>query len=250
MKPATYKQSFYQPAQHRILQLFPTPFLRGHIGFPPDQIIRDIDRLIDMVADKDNKDKLSNYTSYFDNDIREMTHKLSWFNDFANIMKDTYIEFIRTQFNTEVRHLSRKDIHLFAWINRYDAEHDHQVHNHVDSHISGTYYVNNSDRPIKFWNPNMAAQYAHNGTEDMIKFDDLPNMGFTGCQGFQSEMMFEPSAGDFLLWPSYLMHSVPPTGNSEQEELRYSVSFNLKHRQELNDNETGDALYYCDVFGE
>ena len=70
MKPATYKQSFYQPAQHRILQLFPTPFLRGHIGFPPDQIIRDIDRLIDMVADKDNKDKLCNYTSYFDNDIR------------------------------------------------------------------------------------------------------------------------------------------------------------------------------------
>jgi hypothetical protein len=46
------------------------------------------------------------------------------------------------------------------------------------------------------------------------------------------------------------MHSVPPTGNSEQEELRYSVSFNLKHRQELNDNETGDALYYSDVFGE
>jgi|TARA_B110000240_G_scaffold195656_1_gene245798 uncharacterized protein (TIGR02466 family) len=247
MKPSQIKPTQYSPAQHRVMNLFPTPFLRGQLGFPENLLKKDIDKLISSVSKRDGKDKLSDYTSYFDQDIRDATHKLPWFTDFANIMKDTYIEFIRTQFNKDVSHLNRSDIHFFAWINRYESEHQHDIHNHVDSYISGTYYVNDTDRPIKFWNPNMAAQYAHNGREDVVQFDDLPNMQFTGCEGFQSDMMFQPSAGDFLLWPSYVMHSVPPS-TSASSSTRYSISFNLKHTEPMNDTEHGDAFSYGNVF--
>lgn len=249
MKPSHTNKSQYQPANYRVIPMFATPFLRGQLDLPSKKIISDIDNLIDDVKNRDNKEKLNDYTSYFDQDIRESTHTLPWFNTFSNVMKDTYIEFIRTQYHRNINHLSRDDIHLFAWINRYESEHQHDIHNHVDSYVSGTYYVNDSDRPIKFWNPNMAAAYANNGKEDLIKFDELPNMSFTGTTGFQSDMMFEPSAGDFLLWPSYMMHSVPPFAGQESNP-RYSISFNLKHREPITDNVTGDQLKYSDVFGE
>lgn len=73
-------------------------------------------------------------------------------------------------------------------------------------------------------------------------------MEFTGCTGFQSDMMFYPTAGDFLLWPSYLMHAVPPSMESESKELRYSLSFNLKLREQFNSNTTGDNMSYRHLF--
>jgi uncharacterized protein (TIGR02466 family) len=248
MKPAKQDQQKFQPAQHRVIPMFSTPFLRGKLRFPSSMVMRDINNLVDKVEYKDNKNKLCNYTSYFDNDIREETHKLVWFRDFSNIMKDTYIEFLKTQFNRDVRQYCRDDIHLFAWVNRYDSEHQHEIHNHVDSHVSGTYYVNDTDRPIKFWNPNMAAVYGHNGIEDLRVEDDKPDMTFTGCTGFQSDMQFYPRAGDFLLWPSYLMHAVPPSLESQSKDLRYSISFNLKLREQFNSNHTGDNMSYSHVF--
>jgi len=248
MKPNRTQPSQYSPAHHRVMNLFSTPFLRGHLPLNPKRIISDIDALVDQVAEKGGKDKLSDYTSYFDQEIREATHRLGWFDEFADIMKDTYIEFIRTQFHREVGHLSRHDIHLFAWINRYDSENQHDIHNHVDSYVSGTYYVNSSDRPIKFWNPNMAAQYAHNGREDKMEIDGHPNMDFTGCTGFQSEMYFHPTEGDFLLWPSYMMHSVPAADTNDSSDRRYSISFNLKHNDPIMDNKTGNQYNYGEIF--
>ena len=248
MKPAKQDQQKFQRARHRVIPMFATPFLRGQLDYSPGLVKRDIDKLIDHVAGKSNKDKLSNYTSYFDEDIRTQTHILPWFKDFSNTIKDTYIEFVRTQFDRDVRQYCRDDIHLFAWVNRYDAEHQHEIHNHVDSHMSGTWYINSSDRPIKFWNPNMAACHVHNGVEDLRTFNDKPHMEFTGCTGFQSDMMFYPTAGDFLLWPSYLMHAVPPSMESESKELRYSLSFNLKLREQFNSNTTGDNMSYRHLF--
>ena len=228
--------------------LFSTPFLRGQMPLNALTIMKDIDSLVDTVSLKENKDRLSDYTSYLDEDVRQQTHKLSWWSDFSNTMKDTYIEFIRTQFHKDLSHLSRHDIHLLAWVNRYCSDNMHDIHNHVDSYISGTYYVNSSKRPIKFWNPNMAAQYAHNGNEDLLFQDDKPNMAFTGCTGFQSDMHFEPTAGDFLMWPSYMMHSVPQADEKDDPETRYSISFNLKHNTPLNDTEHGDRFHYGDIF--
>ena len=102
------------------------------------------------------------YTTYFDHDAREETHKQSWYNTFANQMKDTYVEFCRTQYNLNFEDVTRQDIHFFAWVNVYNEPHSHEVHNHVKSRLSGTYYVSTDDasEPIKFWNPNMPALHS------------------------------------------------------------------------------------------
>jgi len=94
----------------------------------------------------------------------------------------------------------------------------------------------------------MAAVYGHNGVEDLRHDNDKPDMSFTGCTGFHSDMQFYPRAGDFLLWPSYLMHAVPPSMESQSKNPRYSLSFNLKLREQFNSNHTGDNMSYSHVF--
>ena len=44
----------------------------------------------------------------------------TWFTDFANQMKDPYVEFVRSQYHVNFSNVSRHDIHLFAWVNVYN----------------------------------------------------------------------------------------------------------------------------------
>ena len=77
-------------------------------------------------------------------------------------MKDSYVDFIKSQFNFETP-MSRHDIHLFAWVSVYNKLHSHEVHNHVKSRISGTYYplADDDSMPLKFFNPNMSSVFSH-----------------------------------------------------------------------------------------
>ena len=85
-------------------------------------------------------------------------------------MKDTYVEFVRSQYHVNFSNVSRHDIHLFAWVNVYNEPHQHEVHHHVKSRLSGTYYVdvNKTTEPIKFWNPNL-----HQFTRNLVMIDNV-----------------------------------------------------------------------------
>ena len=90
----------------------------------------------DIVSKIDKGHTETEYTTYFDQDAREETHNQEWcLTSFANQMKDSYIDFIKSQFNFETP-FSRHDIHLFAWVSVYNKPHSHEVHNHVKSRIS------------------------------------------------------------------------------------------------------------------
>jgi uncharacterized protein (TIGR02466 family) len=251
MKPAKHDQQKFQPARHRVIPMFSTPFLRGELDFPSSMVMRDIDRIVDKVKDMDDKNKLCNYTSYFDNDVREETHKLGWFRDFSNIIKDTYIEFVKTQFNRDIRQYCRDDIHLFAWVNVYNEPHSHSTHNHVNSLMSGTYYIktNENAQQIKFTSPNICVNANHQAVDRPLQRENYPDFEFDGVEGCDSYARYQPREQEFLLWPSYIQHEVPAVDPSYQQEgdlgyERISLSFNLKHRLPIDNNQTGDNLSY------
>ena len=231
----------YAPCRGNYHNMFPTTIFHGQVNLNHKEVAN---HCKDIVSQLDKGDRLTEYTTYFDHDAREQTHKQSWYNTFANQMKDTYVEFCRTQYNINFEDVTRQDIHFFAWVNVYNEPHSHEVHNHVKSRLSGTYYVSTDDasEPIKFWNPNMSALHSQSGNDEEIRPENS-QFEFTGLQ--QTDFKFYANSGDFLLWPSYLMHSVPQGRSRENESYeRISISFNLQHAEDLGAYEHGTHFNY------
>ena len=233
----------YQPAEAEVLQLFSIPFLRGQLNLDTDEIAQSCR---DLLSEVEQGDVGQEYTTYFNEDARIKMHDTEWFKDFSNKIKDSYITFIANMFQTPVAHLSRNDIHLFAWVNRYTGPHQHSSHNHVNSHISGTYYVKTekSDQPIKFYSPNLMSNANHLAVDRGMQKEGFPNMVFEGVAGVDSSIQVHPIDDEFLFWPSYILHSVEPTHSFIEDYERISISFNLKYRDRIDKNLTGNDMSY------
>jgi len=233
-------QSEFVPAEGEVFDAFPTPMFRGYLDLDHARISQDVRDMVSKVKERSNDDVNRNYTTYFDDDIRTSMHTLDWYTTFSNILKDTYIQFNHCEFGRRVNHLTRQDIHLFAWVNRYEGEHSHDTHNHINSTMSGTYYplVNEGSSPIKFYNPNSLQGFAHVESKEPYHHEE------TGVTTNGSvDMFIQPRLGEFLMWPSYMMHQVSKSGDSKNYE-RISISFNLSHNEPLQETNSGDRLSY------
>lgn len=237
----------FEPARADILPVFSIPFLRGILDIDTELVAESVRELVAIIKERNTGNVSRDYTTYFDEDIRTAMHEFEWYKEFSDRIKDTYISFIAGTFEEPVDHLNRNDIHLFSWISRYEGHHQHEIHNHVHSHISGTWYIKTSPStmPIRFYSPNIMSNFSHNAPDHPQSREDMPNIEFTGVAGVDSEMFVHPMDGEFLMWPSYIMHSVPP--NYEETDDKYeriSLSFNLKHRDIIDNNETGQDMSY------
>lgn len=241
------REPVFEPARADILPVFSIPFLRGVLDIDTDEIVESVREFMAIISERNAGNTSRDYTTYFDEDIRTAMHELGWYKEFSDRIKDTYIAFIAGTFEEPVNHLSRSDIHLFSWVSRYEGHHQHEVHNHVNSHISGTWYIKTSPStmPIRFYSPNYMSNFSHDATEHLLTRDDIPNIDFTGVAGCDSEMLVHPMDGEFLMWPSYVLHSVPPNYEAVDDKYeRISLSFNLKHRGVIDNNETGQDMSY------
>ena len=52
------------------------------------------------------------------------------------------------------------------------------------------------------------------------------------------------------MWPSQLQHGVPFTDNQSKDYERIAISFNFKHRLELDNNNTGTNMSYGNHFND
>jgi uncharacterized protein (TIGR02466 family) len=242
-------QNRYAPARLEVLNVFPTPFARGILDIDLDQVVEDCRNLVAEVHERCPDNNGQNYTTYFDQDLREIMHEYEWFKEFSDRIKDTYIDFISRTFESRIEHLSRSDIHLFSWVNRYEGHHHHEIHNHVDSFISGTWYIKAAKTsPIKFLSPNLMATFSHKTEDRMIKREGFPNIEFNGVNGVDQEFCLFPLDGEFLMWPSYMQHTVPANYEPVDDKYeRISLSFNLKHKEIITDNETGHDMSYGEL---
>ena len=251
MRPPKIEQpSDFKPlGQQQIWDLFPTPFLRGTFAYDHGSIADSCETLLDECREIDPNIKKS-YTNYFFHENRIKMKSLPWYTDFANIVKDTYVQFVKDQFGREISHLNRKDIHLFAWVSRYEEGIVHHAHNHVKTTMSGTYYprVQGADQPIKFYSPSPNV-FSHSSPSTTIP-SPMPNSSITGSHGSHMEISIQPTEGEVMMWPSYLFHSIDEQNNVEEDYSRIAISFNLHHNEPLDDIDYGDNFSYEVLFNE
>ena len=240
-------KNMYQPQRGRYHALFPTPFFQGVVNQPHNQIAEYCRYQVSQAKMIEPENNETNYTTYFHQDLRREMEQEEWFRVFANQMKDSYIDFITTQFDFDIKHIRRHDIHFFAWVSVYNKPHQHELHNHVKSRISGTYYPFAQDevQPIKFVNPNITTTFNHGAADTAMSTPEDEQIMWVGSKGAQSEIHFTPKTGDFLLWPSYIMHGVPRVSQEYSDDYeRIAISFNLNHKEDLGAYETGDDMDY------
>ena len=103
-----------------------------------------------------------------------------------------------------------------SWINRYrPGEYIHQ-HNHPNSLVSATWYWQLPETAEILFHRH-ALNSAHTWT---MKFDRHGD----SASGFAAQITsIRVEEGDLLIWPSYLVHSVPAWNH---DEPRYSLSLN------------------------
>ena len=109
------------------------------------------------------------------------------------------------------------------WGNDLKKGESHAPHTHSNNILSGVYYLK-SGSPIQFFDPRPSASY--------FKPRNTPNWDNSSMVEFKSQI------NTALIFPSWLMHWVPPTS-----EDRISISWNILVRGEYGEPNTLQNAY-------
>ena len=103
-----------------------------------------------------------------------------------------------------------------SWLNRYHKGHSTHQHHHSNSIISGVYYLEDCDKsaPIQFHRAPGYVNLWPNTINLPIKTHNALNIDI---------ITVIPKAGELIMWPSHLAHSVPP---NQSDTPRHTIAFN------------------------
>jgi hypothetical protein len=187
-----------------VFGIFPTPMLRarGALGQP---LVAQLVEHFTARATRDNNSSanLSHTEMLGPSDSPLLVEA-------AELIAPKLVEFGVQLFGERLRWLLKE-----MWVNVLDAGGRQAMHNHANSFISGIVYLTSthpSSQTVFMKSPG--------GTEFMFRND---HQGTTpGEYSADKWLSPAPEPGDMLLFPSYLMHAVPPN----QGERRITLSFN------------------------
>jgi hypothetical protein len=188
----------------QVFGIFPTPFMRapGTLGQP---LVAQLVEHFTARATRDNNSS-SNLAH------TEMLHPgdSPLLVEAAALIAPKLVDFGVHLFGERLRWAPKE-----MWVNVLDAGGRQAMHNHANSFISGVVYLtptHPSSQTVFMKSPG--------GTEFMFKND---HEGMTPGE-FSADKWISPApeAGDMVLFPSYLMHAVPPN----QGARRITLSFN------------------------
>ena len=103
-----------------------------------------------------------------------------------------------------------------AWLNVAGEGAQQYAHNHANSYVSGTYYVEFQPihhAPLVFNNPRQNG-YSH---QPYLKQKERKDTEYS-----VQEWFIKPSEGDLILWPSWMSHGF----STNHEKNRISIAFN------------------------
>ena len=103
-----------------------------------------------------------------------------------------------------------------SWVNRYSKGNSTHQHHHSNSIVSGVYYLEDCDTtaPIQFHRAPGYVNLWPNTVNLPIKTHNALNIDV---------ITVIPKAGELIMWPSHLAHSVPP---NQSDTARYTIAFN------------------------
>lgn len=187
-----------------LIALFPTPFLRAQGTLGP-QLVKG---LIEHFAAQATRDNNSSPRLTHTQMLRPGDSPL--FVEAASLITPKLADFGAALFGERMG-WSLKEM----WVNVLDTGGHQAMHNHANSFISGVVYLTPT-------HPGSQTVFMKSpgGTDFLFRND---HAGMTPGE-FSADKWISPAPqpGDMVLFPSYLMHAVPPN----QGERRITLSFN------------------------
>jgi hypothetical protein len=191
-------------AMDEVFGLFPTPFMRapGTLGAPL------VARLVEhftarAVRDNTSSPQLAHTEMLRPNDSPMLVEA-------ARLIAPKLVELGAQLFGERLSWLLKE-----MWVNVLEPGGRQAMHNHANSFISGVVYLTRTHPSAQ-----TVFMKSPGGTDFLFKND---HQGVTPSEYCADKWVSPaPEPGDLVLFPSYLMHAVPPN----QGERRITLSFN------------------------
>lgn len=167
-------------------------------------------------VDKANHLKMLNIVDFENEDNNDNLQNHLAFTSFSNKVIEYTKEIIRlNQYEYERVEITN------MWANTLRRKESHPPHTHSNNIFSGVYYLRSSDTtsPIQFFDPRPQAS--------VFKPRNTPNWNNS------SMIQFDSVEGKGFIFPSWLMHWVPPT-----DDERVSISWNVIIRGDYGEPNT------------
>lgn len=192
-----------------IIGLFPIPVFQNKINFNLD-----IDKLVQQLSFSDNEGGNSFSNQQYILNIDELS-------ELKKLIKESLQSYRDNVINPE------KKLQIYitnSWLNISKQGNKHHKHSHVNSLISGVYYVKTGS--------NDSITFYHNRYDQIKIYPKEYNI-------FNSDSWTIPvSSGDLLLFPSYLDHGVTSCHN----DIRISLAFNTFIRGSIGNSSSSTHL--------
>jgi hypothetical protein len=156
-------------------------------------------------------------------EARELSSSTHYFEKSGNLLNNPLLadfkDFVMSSANQYVNNLLKIDSEMFvtlSWINHTNSGFDLDPHNHGNSYISGTYYLNFNPlyhSPITFHKSVLGQQFQYLD----IKPSEFNKYNAKSCQ------LSNLIQGDLILWPSHLEHGY--TANVGNDRVSISMNF-------------------------
>ncbi len=187
-----------------VIPLFPTPFMRAP-GVLPPALVAALTAHFSAQAVQDN-----NASSKLSHTRMLKPEDSPLLGDVASLVTPKISEFGALMFGERMGWAIKE-----MWVNVLENGGHQSVHNHANSFASGVIYLtptHESARTVFMKSPG--------GTDFSFK-NDHAGMA-TGPFNAEKWISPDPAPGDLVLFPSYLMHAVPPNAG----DRRISLAFN------------------------
>ena len=205
----------------KVFQMFPTPLYVNTYDGDITDIVTYFDNC-EMNLVNNNYGSISKDSYIIDNSICKPLSDffMSCFKEFAtNIMRYNYNELQFAQ----------------SWLTYKQPGQIHKAHTHPNTLLAGVFYydVQPDDAAICFSKNIISSNRSYLEPSLMEDYQEYP---FS-----QEEIFFTPSQNDFIIFPSYVTHGVPP---NKTNRVRKSLGINALTKGTLGDKETISEIIF------
>lgn len=205
----------------RVFDLFPTPFYVTTYEGDTSKIVEYFDNC-EMNEPNGGYGIISKDSYIIDNPIcKDLSDfVMHHFREFAtNIMRYDYAELQFAQ----------------SWLTYKLPGQFHKAHTHPNTLLAGVFYYDSHDDDAALCFSKEARSYNRSYMEPSLlqDFQDYPYS--------QEEIYFKPKKNNFVIFPSYVTHGVPP---NETNRVRKALGVNVLTKGRLGDKETISEIIF------
>lgn len=190
---------------HEVIGLFPTPFMRCPGALPRPLVAALVDHFSRGAVQENNSSTNLSHTSM----LRPSDSPLLV--TAAQAVTPLLAQFGAVMFGEQLG-WSLKEM----WVNVLDTGGRQSMHNHANSFISGVAYLTPTHPDAR-----TVFMKSPGGAEFSFKNDHAGVT--TGAYNADKWISVQPEPGDVVLFPSYLMHAVPPNPGARRITLAFNA---------------------------